>query len=88
MPVFKSSRKVQEYGSSLALTLPAMFVKVNEIEKGSVMDIMYGLEGVMVISSVGDIEAIKKCLKAIIDKLENKVENDKWIGGGDARSRE
>jgi hypothetical protein len=34
MPVFESSRKVQVFGSSLALTLPAMFVKVNEIEKG------------------------------------------------------
>ena len=35
MPVFESERKVQAFGSSLAFTLPALFVKANEIKKGS-----------------------------------------------------
>jgi shikimate kinase len=55
MPVFESSRKVQVFGSSLALTLPAMFVKVNEIEKG--------------MSDCEDPEKIKRCLEKILEKL-------------------
>ena len=76
MPVFESSRKVQVFGSSLAMTLPAMFVKVNEIGKGRVVNVLYGLDGVLVASSVEDPEALLECLMKIIGKLEEKV-NDK-----------
>ena len=41
MPVFITTRKVQSFGSSLALTLPAMFIKACEIEKGSIINILY-----------------------------------------------
>ena len=49
MPVFESSRKVQVFGCSLALTLPAFFVNTNQVEKGSLMNVHYGLDGVLVL---------------------------------------
>jgi len=75
MPVFESSRKVQVFGSSLAMTLPAFFVKANEIEKGSVVSVHYGLEGVLVLSQSKDPEATMKCLTKILDALEKKVKD-------------
>ena len=69
MPVFESSRKVQAFGSSLALTLPALFVKANEIEKGSVMKVIYGLEGVLIASQVEDDSTLMECLWKILDNL-------------------
>ncbi len=68
MPVFESSRKVQVFGSSLAMTLPALFVKANEVEKGSVGKVYYGLEGVLVISLVDDPKA-RAGLIEIIERL-------------------
>ena len=76
MPVFESSRKVQVSGSSLAMTLPAMFVKANEIEKGCIVNVLYGLEGVLVLSRIEDPEVLMERLMKIIGKLEEKV-NDK-----------
>jgi len=72
MPVFESSRKVQVFGGSLALTLPAFFVKANEVEKGTVMKVYYGLDGVLVVSSNNDPEVTSEYLEVIMDKLENK----------------
>ena len=77
MPIFESSRKVQTFGSSLAMTLPAMFVKANEIEKGSVVNVLYGLEGVLIVYSVDDPEAVRGYLNGIMDKLEEKVNRKK-----------
>ena len=73
MPVFESSRKVQVFGSSLAMTLPALFVKANEIEKGSVMNVLFGLDGVLVLFNCEDPETLRKCLIDILEKLEEKV---------------
>jgi len=85
MPVFESRRKVQALGSSLALTLPAFFVKANEVEKGSEAKVFFGLEGVLVVSWIEDPEALRKNLMAIMDKLEEKAMNRKVEGGkGDA----
>ena len=70
MPVFESSRKVQVFGSSLAMTLPAMFVKANEIEKGSVLKVHYNLNGVLVISTCDDPVNMRKCLMEIEKQLE------------------
>jgi len=69
MPVFESSRKVQVFGSSLALTLPALFVKANEVEKGSVGKVYFGLDGVLVVTLVDDPKA-RAGLKEIIERLE------------------
>ena len=84
MPVFESSRKVQVFGSSLALTLPAMFVKANEIEKGSIMKVLYGLEGVLVASQVEDDGALRECLLNILDNLERLMKRRIEEGEGDA----
>ncbi|MFX0210915.1 MAG: hypothetical protein ACFFDT_33355 [Candidatus Hodarchaeota archaeon] len=72
MPVFESSRKVQVFGSSLAMTLPAFFVKVNEIEKGCEVNAIYDLNGVLIISRFADYEVIKKSLNNIIENLNKK----------------
>jgi antitoxin component of MazEF toxin-antitoxin module len=77
MPVFKSSRKVQAFGSSLALTIPAMFVKINEVEKGSVVNVLYDLNGVLVASQLENLEALIERLMSMIDKLEERSENRK-----------
>ena len=76
MPVFESSRKVQVSGSSLALTLPAMFVKACEIEKGSVINVLYGLDGVLVLFQCEDIGSIREYLIEIIEKIEEKVKSN------------
>jgi len=73
MPVFESTRKIQEFGSSLALTLPALFVKVHEVEKGSVVKVYYGLEGVLIVTWGDEPEALRKGLMEIINKLNKKV---------------
>jgi len=77
MPVFESSRKVQVFGSSLAMTLPAMFVKANEVEKGSVLSVLYGLDGVLVASWVETPEALRERLVEIIEKLDENIEKNK-----------
>ena len=69
MPVFESSRKVQLFGSSLAMTLPALFVKTNDVEKGSVGKVYFGLDGVLVVSVVDDNKARESLMK-IIEKID------------------
>ena len=73
MKVFECSRKAQAFGSSLALTLPSLFAKVNEVEKGKVLNILYDLNGLMIVSITDDPEAIKAGLKVIMEKLDNKT---------------
>ncbi len=75
MPVFESSRKVQIFGSSLAMTLPAMFVKASEIEKGSQLKVLYGLDGVLVLSKCDDVDFMVDCLNSIIEKMNEVKEN-------------
>ena len=84
MPVFESSRKVQAFGTSLALTLPSTFVKGNEIEKGSFMKVLHGLEGVLVVSQVEDDGALTECLLRILDSLERLMKRRIEEGEGDA----
>lgn len=69
MPVFKSSRKVQGFGSSLAVTLPALFVKACEIEKGLELEVLFGLDGVLVLSDCVDTVELKDKLMVIVDKI-------------------
>jgi len=69
VPVFESSRKVQIFGSSLAMTLPAMFVKACEIRKGSRLNVFYGLDGVLVLSKSEDVGLTLDMLEKIVDVL-------------------
>ena len=73
MPVFESKRKVQATGSSLSITLPAFFVKVNEVEKGSLLKVFYNLDGVMIVSCGDDSEATLEHLTSIQSMLDEKV---------------
>lgn len=79
MPVFKSSRKIQVFGSSLALTLPAMFTKVNEIEKGTTVTVLYSLDGVLVVVDKKDLPNLNKSLLLMANKLEEKMKSEKEV---------
>ena len=72
MTIFKSRRKVQEFGSSLAITLPAFFVKANEIEKGKIADTIFGLDGILIASWNTNLKDLKDCLSKILQELEEK----------------
>lgn len=72
MPVFESRRKVQELGSSLAMTLPAFFVKMNEVEKGCEVKVIHGLKGFLVVCTENNSDQMNKKLTEIIKKLENE----------------
>lgn len=84
MRVFESSRKVQVFGSSLAMTLPAFFVKANEIEKGSVIKVHYGMDGVLVISKCEEPEVTMRCLTEMLDAMGEKVREQGDHDEGDA----
>ena len=75
MPVFESSRKVQVFGSSLAMTLPSLFVKANEVKKGSVSQVYYDLEGVLIATWLEEPESLRKCVLEIIEML-NETNSD------------
>jgi antitoxin component of MazEF toxin-antitoxin module len=70
MPLFKSSRKVQRFGTCLAVTIPATFAKVHELEKGSILKIFFGLDGVLVVSCDDDEEGLAKSLRKLLDGLD------------------
>ena len=72
IPVFKSKRKVQVFGSSLAITLPALFVKGNEIEKGCMTNTLFGFEGVLIATWLDDHDSLKRILYNMIDELEKR----------------
>jgi antitoxin component of MazEF toxin-antitoxin module len=48
MPFYECSRKAQAFGFSLALTLPAILVKNNEVDKGSIVKGDYDFNGVLI----------------------------------------
>ena len=79
MPVFESSRKVQAVGSSLALTLPALFVKANEIEKGELSEVYYNLDGVVVISFCDDSGKLCESMVEIVESITKKRERKEGI---------
>ncbi len=83
MPIIESSRKVQYFGSSLAMTLPAMFVKACEIEKGTRLNVLYGLDGVLILSKCETADKIIESLNNLISKLNSANENIDNINDAD-----
>ena len=73
MSLFKTSRKVQMFGDSLALTIPSMFVKVCEIEKGNKIRIFYDLEGTLILTKSGSEEELKISLTKFLAKIEKNI---------------
>jgi antitoxin component of MazEF toxin-antitoxin module len=76
LKIFKTNRKVQVFGSSLAVTLPALFVKVRDIGKGSNLEIIYGLNGALVISDKVEPDVLRAWLRFILQKLDNEKLKD------------
>lgn len=83
MRFFETSRKVQAFGSSLAVTIPSLYVKAHEVEKGSMVKVIYGLEGVLVLSKSDDDQDILGQLEKFIVGLEDdqreKMESEKRL---------
>jgi len=73
VPVFESERRVQATGSSLSITLPAFFVKANEVSKGSLLKVVYNLDGVLIVFCGDDSEVMLEHLKAIQKKIDEEV---------------
>ena len=73
MPVFESERRVQATGSSLSITLPAFFVKANEVSKGSLLKVVYNLDGVLIVFCGDDSEVMLEHLKAIQKKIDEEI---------------
>jgi len=83
MPVFRSVRKVLVSGSSLAMTLPALFVKTNEIKKGQLMNVLFGLDGVIIICHGDDQHArdgLRKIMEKLVESISKQDENLKDDG--------
>jgi antitoxin component of MazEF toxin-antitoxin module len=72
VPLFESKRKIQELGSSMAITLPAFFVKANEIKKGNVVEVLHGLEGILVVCTNSNPEYINEKLIEIIETIKKE----------------
>ena len=72
VPVFESSRKVQSVGSSLALTLPAFFVKANNIEKGELLEVYYNLKCVLIVSFCDNSRELGEGVVEIIESIMKK----------------
>ena len=72
MPYFRSKRKVQGFGSSLAITLPALFVKGNEIKKGCDAFTFFSFDGLLIVSWLQDKENLKQVLKELLNEFEKE----------------
>ena len=72
VPIFSSKRKVQSLGDSLALTLPSLYTKINEINKGKNLTTYFCTEDIIIISQDDDFEKLKIDLDIFIRELEKK----------------
>ncbi len=72
IPYFQSKRKVQGFGTSLAITLPALFVKGNEIKKGCETTTFFSFDGCLIASWLDDKDNLIKVLKELLNELEKK----------------
>ena len=72
MPYFRSKRKVQRFGTSLAITLPALFVKGNEIKKGCDAITFFSFDRILIASWLEDKDSLKKVLKELLNEFENE----------------
>lgn len=70
LKIFKTTRKVQLFGSSLALTIPAMFAKINDIEKGKRLNLFYDLNGTLILANCENEEELTKCLINLLESLK------------------
>jgi len=57
----------------IALTIPAMFVKVHELEKGREVNVLYNLDGVLIFCLEDDPEKVVQRIVEILDKMESKL---------------
>jgi antitoxin component of MazEF toxin-antitoxin module len=74
MVLYSSSRKIQEFGSSHALTIPSLFIKVRDLKKGNELRVLCCLDGVLIVSDIDNLNNMNKVLKKMINNIEeNKI---------------
>ena len=71
MPIFKTKRKVLSLGDSLALTLPSLYTKINQIDKGENLNTYFITEDLLIISSLDESE-LEKGILEFLKKIEKK----------------
>jgi hypothetical protein len=50
-----------------------MFVKANEVERGSVIDVIYNLDGILVASCENEPDVLMERLTQILETLHEKI---------------
>ena len=73
MAVYYSCRKIQEFGTSLALTIPSLFAKVRSVRKGEKVHVIYCLDGVVIVSDIKDVNKLISTLQNMIISMEKIV---------------
>ena len=72
MPIIKSRRKVQSLGDSLAMTLPSLYTKINQINKGENLNTYYFTEDLLIVSNLDE----GKLENSILEFLKNLEKNE------------
>lgn len=70
MKIFTSTRKIQVYGSSYALTLPSFYSKVCYLEKGQVVNVFYDLDGTLILSKSNNLEDLRNDIAIFLNKMD------------------
>ena len=70
MPIIKTKRKVLSLGDSLAMTLPSIYIRLNNINKGETLDAYYFIDDFIIICNKGK-KQLKKGLEEFIKELED-----------------
>lgn len=63
MPFIKSKRKVHSLGDSLAMTLPSIYTKMNNIKKGETLEIYYHIEDILLVTNKDQEKVINSITK-------------------------
>ena len=63
------------FGSSLALTIPAMYAKINDIDKGKRLNLFYDLNGTLILVNCdSEAELVEKLISFLKTLEKNKRE--------------
>ena len=74
MILYNSHRKIQKLGSSYALTIPSLYIKVRDLKKGDKLRVLCCLDGVFIVSDIDNLKDINKILTKMVNNIEeNKI---------------
>jgi len=70
MTILKYNRKVLSLGSSLALTIPNLYIKLNNIKKSKEMYMFFNIEDIIILCPHNDDDLLKNSLTNFLDELK------------------